>query len=353
MIKFIGSKRALVGWIADAVDALPEVRTVCDLFSGTSRVGRELKARGYAVHANDANAFAATLARGLVEADAGVHDGPAAALLAELGRLPARPGWFTEGYAVRARYLRPENAARVEAIRERIAELALEPRLEAVLLTSLLLAADRVDSTVGVQMAYLKRWAPRAERTLELALPALLPRAAHGPARTTSECALALAPSVDADCVYLDPPYNQHSYLGNYHVWETLVRWDRPETYGIANKRVDCRSRISPFNRKREASAAFERLVASLGSRHLLVSFSDEGFLSRAELERILGRDRDLAVLARPHPRYVGARIGIHDPRGRRVGQVGRLRNTEFLFVASRDPLPAAFRAAAAVAAEG
>ena len=45
------------------------------------------------------------------------------------------------------------------------------------------------------------------------------------------------------DLAYLDPPYNQHRYFTNYHVWETLVRWDRPEHYGIACKRADARDR--------------------------------------------------------------------------------------------------------------
>ena len=43
------------------------------------------------------------------------------------------------------------------------------------------------------------------------------------------------------DLAYLDPPYNQHRYFTNYHIWETLVRWDEPEVYGVARKRVDSR----------------------------------------------------------------------------------------------------------------
>jgi adenine-specific DNA-methyltransferase len=348
MLKYIGSKRALAGWIGDAIDALPGVRTVCDLFSGSSRVGRELKRRGYAVHSNDALSFASVLARGLVQADDGRTAARARRLVAELARTPPAPGWFTRDYCERARYFRPENGARIEAVRARIAELALGPELEAVCLTALLLAADRVDSTVGVQMAYLKRWAPRAHPDLALEAPPLLPRARHGKARVTCRDALALAPRVRTDCAYLDPPYNQHSYLGNYHVWETLVRWDAPATYGVANKRVDCRERKSPFNRKREAALALERLVARLDVSYLVVSFSDEGFLSRADLERILGPRGELAVLTRPHERYVGARIGIHDPRGRRVGEPGHRSNTEQLFVVAREGLPARLRPAVA-----
>ena len=58
MIKYLGSKRLLVPRILAVVEALSGVRTVLDLFSGTSRVGHALKARGYRVVANDHNTFA-------------------------------------------------------------------------------------------------------------------------------------------------------------------------------------------------------------------------------------------------------------------------------------------------------
>jgi adenine-specific DNA-methyltransferase len=350
MIKYIGSKRALVDWIGDAIAALDGVRRVADLFSGSARVGRELKRRGYAVWSNDALSFAATLARGLVAADAEQLEGRVEPVLEELRRSRPSAGWFTEDYCERARYFRPENGARIEGMRRRLSELELEPAVEAVSLVALLLAADKVDSTVGVQMAYLKRWAPRAARELDLVAPELLPRAAGGAATVSQGCALEVAPLLDVDCVYLDPPYNQHSYLGNYHVWETLVRWDRPETYGVANKRVDCRERTSPFNRKREAAQAFERLVGAIESPNIVASFSDEGFLDRDFVERVLSAKREVVVLARPHERYVGAKIGIHDRAGRRVGRPGPASNTEFLFVAAAGGVPATLRRAAAEA---
>src|SRR5262249_30068058 len=166
-------------------------------------------------------------------------------LIEELDELPGRPGWFTETYAVRSRYLKPANAARAEAIRIRIAELSLEPALEAIALTSLIEACDRVDSTVGLQMAYLKRWAARAEQPLRLRLPEIL----DGEGSASCLDARGAAGLFAADVAYLDPPYNQHSYLGNYHVWETLARGDQPEVYGVACKRADRREPGSPVNR--------------------------------------------------------------------------------------------------------
>jgi adenine-specific DNA-methyltransferase len=340
MIKYIGSKRALLTHILTAVDrALPRGATVADLFSGTARVGHALKGAGYRVIANDHNAYAHALATCYVQADAEVWAEPARRIIDDLNRLPATPGWFTETYCVESRYFHPDNGGRIEAMRNAIAAMACAPELEAVLLTSLLEAADRVDSTAGLQMAYMKQWAARALKPIALRLPALLRRPATGACEALCLDAEVAAARIACDLAYLDPPYNQHSYLRNYHVWETLVRWDAPETYGVARKRADCRTRVSAFNSRPGIGPALGRTIAALDAPVLLVSFNDEGYLSRPALEAMLAVKPYLQVLEIPYGRYVGAKIGIHNPKGEKVGTVGRLTNTEYLFLASDRPL--------------
>ena len=78
MIKYLGSKRLLIERIVDRVESLAGVRSVLDLFSGTSRVGHALKARGLRVHANDHNAYAHVLGRCYVAVDARRWREPAA-----------------------------------------------------------------------------------------------------------------------------------------------------------------------------------------------------------------------------------------------------------------------------------
>ncbi|MCA9287956.1 MAG: DNA adenine methylase, partial [Phycisphaerales bacterium] len=264
MVKYLGSKRLLVPAILRAVgDVSAPGGTVLDLFSGTSRVGHALKRAGYRVIASDHNGYAATLARCYVQADREDVLDDAERLVAELNRTASRVvvgvgaggeevveggGWFARAYAGEARFFRAGNAGRIEAVREAIAAKGLEAELEAVLLTSLLEAADRVDSTTGVQMAYLKSWSWRSGRRLELRVPGVLPRAAGGKGEAHLLDAAEAAQRFEADVAYIDPPYNQHSYLGNYHVWETLVRWDAPGMYGVARKREDVQERKSAFN---------------------------------------------------------------------------------------------------------
>ncbi|MDP3370935.1 MAG: DNA adenine methylase, partial [Brevundimonas sp.] len=128
MIKYIGSKRALLTQIAAAVRAgLPDGGTVCDLFSGSARVGHALKREGFRVWSNDHNAYAHALATAYVQADRERWLTRAEAVLAELRTVTPEAGWFTKAFCEDARYFTPENGAVVDAMRDRIAAMALEP----------------------------------------------------------------------------------------------------------------------------------------------------------------------------------------------------------------------------------
>lgn len=341
MIKYLGSKRLLISHIVNAIgEHAPAASSVLDVFSGTSRVGHALKRAGYRVIANDHNAYAATLARCYVQADRESVEQDAAGLVREFNGLRGERGYFTETYCERSRFFRPKNGERVDAIREAIANKCLDPELESVMLVSLMEAADRVDSTTGQQMAYLKAWAPRASKDLELRVPTVLPRATEGKGEAHQLDALRAARNFNADVVYIDPPYNQHSYLGNYHIWESLVKWDKPDVYGVACKRVDCRTRRSDFNSRIRCARAMRQLLKSVRSAVIVVSFSDEGYLSREEMESMLrdigGEGADLTTRVFDYKRYVGAQIGVYSPAGVKVGAVSHLRNKEFLYVLRR-----------------
>ena len=190
-----------------------------------------------------------------------------------------------------------------------------------------------VDSTAGVQMAYLKRWAPRAERPLRLQVPDLLAGPGHAVRGDALRLVDELAP---VDLAYLDPPYNQHRYESNYHVWETLVAGDDPEHYGVACKRIDLRDRSerSPFNLRREMAPALESVIERVRADVVVVSVSDEAWVSVGDVARWCAPRGEVAVLEIGSPRYVGARIGIHDHRGRKVGAVSHTRLREYLVVA-------------------
>ncbi|MGI9012763.1 MAG: DNA adenine methylase [Phycisphaerales bacterium] len=333
MIKYIGSKRVLIPAIRDIISSLDGVETVVDFFSGTARVGHAMKSAGYRVVSNDLLTYAYTLANCYVQADREDVLDDAAKLLGEFRKIRGSPGYFTETFCEKSRFFQPHNGERIDAIREAIAKKGLDPELEAVCLVSLMEAADRVDSTTGVQMAYLKKWAARAYNNLELRMPDVRPASRYGKCEAHHLEAREAAKVLSGDVAYIDPPYNQHTYIGNYHVWESLILWDKPEVYGIACKRIDCRDRKSDFNSKRKAIDALRHFFAAVDCRYLVVSFSNEGYVSREEMETMLELHGDVYIVEKDHKRYVGAQIGIYNPSGELVGKVSHLRNKEYIYV--------------------
>lgn len=346
MIKYLGSKRTLVPALQN-IARLSGATTALDMFTGTTRVAQAFKEAGIVTGANDTATYAKILADCYIKTNARDIDfRDLREILKDLAGTPPRPGYFTETFCVKSRFFQPQNGARIDAIRERIeAEYAGTPWYP-VLLTSLMEAADRVDSTTGQQMAYLKTWAPRAYNDLELRVPELL----DGTGWTWCEDANRLANRLATlatgdtdntsapafDLVYLDPPYNQHRYFTNYHIWETLVRWDAPESYGVACKRADARDpdTHSPYNRRREMPQALADLIVTVPCRTLVLSYNNESWVDFQELfDLVASRFPDATALAFDYKRYVGAQIGIYSPQGQRVGKVSHLRNLEYVFV--------------------
>ena len=338
MIKYLGSKRRLVPVLAQLC-AASGARTALDLFTGTTRVAQAFKTQGVAVTAVDTARYAHIFAQCYIETDAAAVDMTALHVAIDhLNRLRGRQGYVHRTFSQEARFFQPFNAARIDAARDAIERRYAGSPLYPLLLTSLIEAADRVDSTTGVQMAYVKQWAPRSANPLVLRVPELL----SGAGRAVRGDAAVVAPTLGPfDLAYLDPPYNQHRYFTNYHVWETLVAWDAPEPYGVARKRIDARdpSTRSAFNSKRTMPDALRQTVRGVDCELLVLSYNDESWLGVEELETLCGEGREVATLAFDSARYVGARIGIYDPSGVKVGRVSHLSNHELLVIAGEGDL--------------
>ncbi len=336
MIKYLGSKRRLVPALTVLAQA-SEARTGLDLFCGTTRVAQAWKRLGIDVTAVDSARLAHTLARCYIGTDPDAVPDLVDRVIRAVDRLNAlkgRAGYVTSTFCEASRYFRPENGARIDAVREAIDRDYAGSELWPVLLTSLLEAADRVDSTTGLQMAYLKQWAPRAALPLTLRVPELI----GGPGRAVNgdACALVGSGHLDhVDLAYIDPPYNQHRYDANYHVWETIVAWDSPPFYGVACKRQDLRDPAtkSAFNGRRTMPDALRQVVTEVAADVVILSYNNESWLTFDDLRDLCTGRGHVEVLAFDSARYVGARIGIHDPAGRKVGAVSHLRNTEYVLV--------------------
>lgn len=126
------------------------------------------------------------------------------------------------------------------------------------------------------------------------------------------------------DLAYIDPPYNQHPYGSNYFMLNLVASYARPDTEAISRiSGIPKNWNRSSYNKKRFASQVFENLVSNLRARFLLVSFNSEGFISREEMEELLGRYGKVKVFESNYNAFRGSR----NLRGRDIHV------SEFLFV--------------------
>ena len=149
VIKYLGSKRRLVPVLGDDLCAAERRRTALDLFTGTTRVAQEFKRRGAHVTAVDTARYAEVFAQCYVATDGDAVDGDELedALARPRRARRATPGYVTETFCVQSRFFQPLNGGRIDAIRDAIERDYAGRRSNPILLTSLLEAADRVDST--------------------------------------------------------------------------------------------------------------------------------------------------------------------------------------------------------------
>jgi len=341
LIKYLGSKRVLIPVLGQIADAARDkgARTALDLFSGTTRVAQEFKRQGLETTACDIASYSEILAQCYIAICADTVDlDELRLILDELSALPGKAAYFTKAFCEDSHYFQVKNGMRIDAIRDAIESEYKNHAYYPILLTSLMLAADRVDSTTGIQMAYLKEYAQRSYNDLELRVPELIQGDGHAHRGDALELSKQLG---HFDFAYLDPPYNQHRYFTNYHIWETLIRWDAPKYYGIACKRCDARDdeTKSLFNSKPKMAAALRQVIDNLDASTMVVSYNNESWVTAREIEKWLAAKDYEAVQTFnfDFKRYVGAQIGIYNLEGEKVGKVDRLRNIEHVIVAGAE----------------
>lgn len=312
-VKYIGSKNKVLPFIVQTVsscitDEHSPSPTLIDVFAGTTRVSQAFRAMGWKVLASDLAWASETYAELFLRTTRDEYEQLRllARELDQLGDEASRNGsdgdWITRSYceaepAVQSgdivRVWKPHNGIRADTIRNTIDAWVLSGKITDVvgkkLVALLIMALDAVDSTVGVQQAYLKQWAPRASNTLclEGRLPDSEWSVYGGPVGEFLSGDALVIDYPEADVAYVDPPYTTHSYATYYHIWDSIARWDKPEVGLKTNRRIDrvarggChdKSMMSDWNVKRKVVDAFCRLVERLPVRIVVISYSNEALV--------------------------------------------------------------------------
>ncbi len=311
-IKYAGSKLKLLPKILE-LTARTGAKTILDGFAGSTRVSQAFARCGYRVICNDIAVWSEVFGKCylLNRSEPGAY----ADLIEHLNKQRPTEGWFTQHYGAMpngnttrdASLKKPwqaHNTRKLDGIREEIDRLVLPEVEKAVALTSLILALDRVDSTLGHFVSYLKDWSPRSFNELRLEVPRVF--ANRDEHQVVRQDVFALAHSA-VDLAYYDPPYGSNNekmppsrvrYASYYHVWTSIILNDRPELFGRALRRKDTSDKVSvsvfeefrrnPATGRFIAVEAIERLIKNTQARWIILSYSSGGRATADELNEVL-----------------------------------------------------------------
>ncbi len=315
-IKYAGSKLKLLPRILELLKKTG-AKSVFDGFSGSTRVSQAFAKAGCQVVSNDISEWSKIFGTCYLRNFKNPQEYKP--LIDHLNSLPPEDGWFTENYGgdvtpgehgnaiQRDGTKKPwqkKNTRKLDAVRREIDTLNLDEISKSVALTSLILALDEVDSTLGHFVSYLKDWSPRSFKDMELRVPRLWENGTEN--KVLCGDVFDALPHVDADLAYYDPPYGSNNekmppsrvrYASYYHLWTTVCKNDRPPIFGKSLRREDTSDRVaaSVFEEfRRNGSGRFivveaiERLLRETPCRWILLSYSSGGRATAEELNEVI-----------------------------------------------------------------
>ena len=321
-MRYIGSKLNLLPQLGAAVyERQPKGGTFCDVFSGTGAVGRYFKNR-FTVASNDLLYFSHVLQyAGIqlngepnfakIEKEVGEPFHHLNTLNVEKFNYKSDPfvaTSFSPYQSGERMYLTEKNALTIDAIRQSIQEWLDADLISKdgymYLLASLLESVPSVSNIAGTYGAYLKHWDSRTSKPVFLEPTVLTDNGKEN--ISYNENANDLVRKISGEVLYVDPPYNGRQYLGNYHVLESIAKYDNPILKGKTGTREDL-NKVSDYCKKGKVAQSFDDLLANANFDYVFISYSTEGLLSEEELVSIAEKHSDpkkIKVYKFPYRRY-------------------------------------------------
>lgn len=322
-MRYIGNKTNLLSNIDQVIkencDGSEEI--FCDLFSGTSSVARFFKNR-YRIISNDMLYFSYTLQKATISNNIEPSFKKVRNklntdnILDYLETIDIEnkeyKSFIYDNYSpndnCERMYLIPENAKRIDYIRNTIEEWKKEKLINEseyfYLLAALIEGVPFVSNITGTYGAYLKDWDKRAFKKFEMIRLNVINN------NKKNECyqedANKLIGKIEGDILYIDPPYNSRQYLPNYHLLETIARYDNPKINGKTGIRTYNQEK-SNYCIKSKVYNELEELIANAKFKHIIISYNQEGILKKEDIEQILkkyGDENTYKLYQIPYKKY-------------------------------------------------
>ena len=320
--RYLGNKYKLLPFITGVVsDECPDITSIADIFAGTGAVSSAFTDK--VIITNDlmySNYICNYAWFGAEEYDPQI-------IIDCVVRYNAltdlEDNYMTDNFA--DTYFSRDDCAKIGYIREDIEVLYkkgdINTRERAILITSLLYAMDKIANTCGHYDAYRK--GVEFDKSLELYVPM-----ANRQNNPNNQCfnidSNELVKNIEADLVYIDPPYNSRQYCDAYHLLENVARWEKPEVFGVARK-MD-RSTMKSKYCTQSATEAFEQLIGDIKAKYILLSYNNmaekgndrsNAKISDQDIMRILEKKGEVKVFSESYKAFTTGKSDIDDNQER------------------------------------
>lgn len=298
-MRYLGNKTKVLNEIDKLIDKKglnKKGLTFFDAFTGTATVAHHYKNR-YHLIANDNLYFSYVIAEAKLNSKSTIFE--------KLGFNPFdyfnkvdtsnHVGFITKNFAPilsDRMYFSDENARFIDFIRQTINDWYISDKISEnekyFLIASLIESVSKVANIAGVYGSFLKKWDPRAVKKM-VYNPIDTEPYVDDLAEIYNDDILNVIKKVKGDILYLDPPYTKNQYSVQYHLLETIALYDNPILKGKTGAR-DMHMYTSDFSREGNVQVAFEELIANANFKHIILSYSSDGLMSKEYIESILKR---------------------------------------------------------------
>ena len=316
-MNYIGSKFKLYSFLQTSIEsALREANAkplkdsvFCDMFAGTSAVGKLFKNKVKQVISNDREYYSFVLSKNYIENRQRIEG--IESMFRELQSDEATPPiegkiyrnyCLGKGHAHTRQYFSDDNGAKIDAIRVKIEQWrqqGLESAAYFHLLASLLESADKVANTASVYGAFLKTLKKSAAKPLVLE-PAVFEYSKNQHA-VFNEDSNQRIQKIEGDILYLDPPYNAREYGANYHILNTIALYDDFTPRGKTGLREYEKSN---WCKKAKVANELETLIKNAKFEWIFLSYNDEGLLSLEQIRAIFEKYGTYSLKSQKHQRF-------------------------------------------------
>ncbi|AYB00655.1 DNA adenine methylase [Lachnoanaerobaculum umeaense] len=308
-MNYIGSKYSLLDFLETTIEKITGYKNgddfiFGDLFAGTGIVGQTYKAKGCKVIANDIQYYSYVLNKHFIENSCELDR----ELLDKLNALTPVEGFiyknYCEGSGSGRNYFTNENGMKCDAMRIELERLhqsgEISDNLYFYYLSSLINSIDKYANTASVYGAFLKHIKKSAQKSFQLEL---LPIISGSVGEVYNEDINELIKRISGDVLYLDPPYNARQYCSNYHVLETIARYDYPKLNGVTGLR-DSTDQKSKFCSKRMVIDTFDDLIKNVQFKYIFLSYNNEGLMSLDNIKDIMSKYGEYKFFTKEYRRF-------------------------------------------------